>query len=730
MVAEQARPTEPRPATEVRQSAARGRVLRLVGWPTAVLGLLILLADQSRAGQDHLPWFDQTAASPARALVYGALGWILLGFGRTAARAGRRHLARVLTGLDDLPEDQRIVLFLRSFSDDEGFAHQQSGPQAIDYGGSTRTEEEQIAGALAPFGRMVALGRPGETLPQAGAERHFASDEDWQKQVLAALKRANLVVLAAGPGPNLLWEVKQIVARDRPTEVILLVSRDSRQYRDFRESVGSEFRGGLPDYTPTGATHAIGANTYTKAVIWFQPDWTPHLCHLDGGEVPASPRNWVGSTLSHALAPVYASAGVAQPGRLVAWTLKVLRGCRTRITAQANGIRRRFTVWRWRQRTMPASSADTSWRARRARTGGVEFLLWVSDGRKRHTVEYRSYRGDRAAVLVKRRVVGRGPRCLDRQFRLGRRGPVARLLVDANDYRLWVGGRQVFSARDGAPSSDAFLERRAMAIRDRLLAAPPSFPGPFRVKLRIAPRVSHRDAWVVTDGADGWVAVDPVIALLRSRSDFGVAGVWLTDRAVHIGHDGGQIFISYLELAAGTVTADHLTLHVGPRAVRLPGHAEHIARLLALVREVVVAHDAVFGAPPAVQPDEPRPERGSPMDVTWAQLAMSLSGFGAFIGASSLIANPDDLVLDGWPWLLAAPVRMVIGAGAGVVMMVGMVVAFVLVFSVCRWFGRAATAIVSLRRRVRRRQPRSARRVATPPKNRMEITAAQTRGRG
>jgi hypothetical protein len=45
------------------------------------------------------------------------------------------------------------------------------------------TEEEQLADVLRPFGELVAIGRPGESLPTPGAARIYTSDEEWRDVV-------------------------------------------------------------------------------------------------------------------------------------------------------------------------------------------------------------------------------------------------------------------------------------------------------------------------------------------------------------------------------------------------------------------------------------------------------------------------------------------------------------------------------------------------------------------
>ncbi|HEX8866185.1 MAG TPA: hypothetical protein VF821_11065, partial [Lentzea sp.] len=90
---------------------------------------------------------------------------------------------------------------------------------------SSRTEEEQIALALRPAGRLVAVGRPGEPLPEVGALRLYLRDDEWQAAVLDLMGRARLVVLAVGRGDGLLWELSRAVEVVAPHRLVLLVGR-------------------------------------------------------------------------------------------------------------------------------------------------------------------------------------------------------------------------------------------------------------------------------------------------------------------------------------------------------------------------------------------------------------------------------------------------------------------------------------------------------------------------
>ena len=59
----------------------------------------------------------------------------------------------------------------------------------------TGTEEEQLAEAMKDVGPFVAIGRPGEALPELGAGRPYASHAEWQDQVGQLISKAQLVVL-------------------------------------------------------------------------------------------------------------------------------------------------------------------------------------------------------------------------------------------------------------------------------------------------------------------------------------------------------------------------------------------------------------------------------------------------------------------------------------------------------------------------------------------------------
>jgi hypothetical protein len=88
---------------------------------------------------------------------------------------------------------------------------------------SAITPEQELAIVLERLGPVVAIGKPGEPLPELGAARLYVDDAHWQETVRDLIARARLVVVRAGPTDNLWWELQQAAALV-PRQRILIVS--------------------------------------------------------------------------------------------------------------------------------------------------------------------------------------------------------------------------------------------------------------------------------------------------------------------------------------------------------------------------------------------------------------------------------------------------------------------------------------------------------------------------
>ncbi|ANZ40852.1 hypothetical protein BBK82_37580 [Lentzea guizhouensis] len=194
------------------------------------------------------------------------------------------------------------VLYLRSFLVDELLAR--TGETGVDY---FRTEEERFARAFSRIGPLVAIGRPGEPLPPAGAPRVYVGD-DWQQTVRELLHRSRLVLIGAGRGEGLRWELELVTVTVDPRRVVVLLPFGNWEYDHFRSEVAGLFPHPLPDLAPLP-----DADDHTvRAALHFREDWTAELVRLSTDRGTS-----LEMALLQQLAPVFAHLDDARaPARL------------------------------------------------------------------------------------------------------------------------------------------------------------------------------------------------------------------------------------------------------------------------------------------------------------------------------------------------------------------------------------------------------------------------------
>jgi len=157
---------------------------------------------------------------------------------RSRQYADKAVASRVIS--DSKPD----VLYLRSFATDPSFSSTARG-----FISGWLTEEEQLGEVLQPFGDLVAIGKPGETLPTPGAARLYASDAEWQKDVTSQMQNARLVVIRAGTTGGLLWEFKEVFQVVNPKKLLILIKLGQKQYESFRKEAGRYLRLAFPKPT-------------------------------------------------------------------------------------------------------------------------------------------------------------------------------------------------------------------------------------------------------------------------------------------------------------------------------------------------------------------------------------------------------------------------------------------------------------------------------------------------
>ena len=221
---------------------------------------------------------------------------------------GGKYMTRLGKRLSALPADQAMandprapVLYLRSFKD-ETFTSQHIGEVGIGLWskmGGIATREEDLTVVLEEIGPVIAIGKPGERLPQVGAARFYASDEDWQSLFLEQLARAQLVVLRAGSTPGLMWEFQQVFQHTVPAKIIILVPLlDHSTWTEFSDAVGASLPKDLPNLPKSLPKSSIGAG-----LLGYLSFNEAGQSEYHKFETP--PQNFIRKRRMHPLVPTY-----------------------------------------------------------------------------------------------------------------------------------------------------------------------------------------------------------------------------------------------------------------------------------------------------------------------------------------------------------------------------------------------------------------------------------------
>src|SRR5574339_970358 len=168
-----------------RRRLVLGLAISAFGYLAATTWVFAAIAVLGRASEPSALWGIGLVLFAASLVLSGLLAQ------RIDAR-GRRLRQR--DALSVIAEDPRPpVLFLRSFDDDD--VHDLTSRTGRV--GLHRTEDN-LCHALRRLGPVVAIGRPGERLPEVGAARLYVSDRTWQDAVRFFLEKARAVVIVMG----------------------------------------------------------------------------------------------------------------------------------------------------------------------------------------------------------------------------------------------------------------------------------------------------------------------------------------------------------------------------------------------------------------------------------------------------------------------------------------------------------------------------------------------------
>jgi hypothetical protein len=227
----------------------RGAIMRFSAHLMIFVGGIILVSTSSTFSFAMLAWIYSSNGSGrvSRVFLYSviltaaaATGALLSHQGRRLDLRGRRYLSPTIDSAQCLSLDS-FVLYLRPFKYDKVLERIESfNPRKHEIITellllSKLTREEQLVSAFTELGLVVAVGKPGEDLPKAGAIRLYLEDDKWRDAVRELMAKAQQVVMVLGSGKGLMWELATALEVVRPDRLTLIFLEDHTAYLQFRQ---------------------------------------------------------------------------------------------------------------------------------------------------------------------------------------------------------------------------------------------------------------------------------------------------------------------------------------------------------------------------------------------------------------------------------------------------------------------------------------------------------------
>lgn len=255
-----------------------------VSFLAAVSAFLILIA---RGEEPGLP------------LAGGALALTLLVlklFPWLTGKYRERQRRAFLRAAEAMTRDPRPrVLYLRSFRDDESMS------QAV----GLASVEQELCMVLSDFGPFVTFKGPAEAADTGAARISVPHGRPWQEEVTEQMAEARLVVMRIGDSEGFRWEARQAAAIVRPERLIFWVPEGRGEYEKFSREAEEWLPCRLPRYRAGRGPFAAQGG-----ILYFGPDWTPHLRQFKTVWLRQTFWSLFTATLKIGLRPVYEQLGV------------------------------------------------------------------------------------------------------------------------------------------------------------------------------------------------------------------------------------------------------------------------------------------------------------------------------------------------------------------------------------------------------------------------------------
>jgi hypothetical protein len=178
-----------------------------------------------------------------------------------------------------LDETKPIILYLRSF-DADGTGIDMSTtffPWMKLLNIKFYTHEQGLLNKLRKKAQCIAIGKPGEKIPEIGAYRLYFNDDEWKDKVLSYLERSVLIIMRPSETHGVLWEFEQIFKKGYLSKTIMLrqmgaddsLNVQKVKYKVFCEDVNKLTGVNMPNYSFLNQYIYFDEKNIGKAVYWL-----------------------------------------------------------------------------------------------------------------------------------------------------------------------------------------------------------------------------------------------------------------------------------------------------------------------------------------------------------------------------------------------------------------------------------------------------------------------------
>jgi len=137
--------------------------------------------------------------------------------------------------------------------------------------------EEEISKIFYTIGPLIAIGRPGEKLPPAGAVRVYADNLKWQSKVIELAKRSKLVIIIIDNSPGLLWELQNIPTIIGIERILLLLPPNKKERRKLLSNYWIELTNNANLFKKV---REVNVNHLHNCIgIYIQPSFHPEFIY-------------------------------------------------------------------------------------------------------------------------------------------------------------------------------------------------------------------------------------------------------------------------------------------------------------------------------------------------------------------------------------------------------------------------------------------------------------------